>query len=254
MFQKTSILVAITAHFFILTMANNSTSPLDPSKTWQHYRNFVEKKGEFEEEEPMEIPEGEKYTIVTGGAQGADAYAERLALAYECKVEIKIGPNHPRAKCISPVVPAYVDLLNAQRAAIRAKNVLKRNVEVGKGGYFDELLIRNYFIAKESYALYAFGYLEPNKTKVEGGTGWTVQLAVDMGKKIYLFDLTENQWYEFITFELEQGSYVRKFHFQPLKSDCKLTLNHKAGIVGSRNFTETGKKEMRALFQRTFLR
>ena len=257
MFQKTSILVAITAQFFILTMANNSTSPLDPSKTWQHYRNFLEKKGEFEEkteEEPIKIPEGEKYTIVTGGAQGADAYAERLALAYECKVEIKIGPNHPRAKCISPIVPVYADLLNAQRAVRRAKTVLKRNVEVGTGGYFDELLIRNYFIAKDSYALYAFGYLESNKFKVEGGTGWTVQMGVDMGKKIYLFDLTENKWYEFINFHLEKGSYVKIFQFRPLKSDCKLTLNHKAGIVGSRNFTEAGKKEMRALFQRTFLR
>lgn len=98
----------------------------------------------------MEIPEGEKYTIVTGGAQGADAYAERLALAYECKLEIKIGPNHPRAKCISPIVPVYADLLNAQRAAIQARKALERNVEVGKGGYFDELLIRNYFIAKDS--------------------------------------------------------------------------------------------------------
>lgn len=256
MFQKTSILVAITAQCFILTMASNSTSPLDPSKTWQHYRNFLEKKDEFEEktEEPMEIPEGEKYTIVTGGAKGADAYAERLALAYECKVEIKIGPNHPRANCISPIVPVYADLLQSQRAAIQARKALKRNVEVGKGGYFDELLIRNYFIAKESYVLYAFGYLQSNKTQVEGGTGWTVQLGVDMGKKVYLFDLTENKWYEFIYFQLEKGSYVKIFQFQPLKSDCKLTLNHKAGIVGSRNFTETGKKEMRALFQRTFLR
>ena len=219
MFQKTSILVAFIAQCFIFTMATNSTSPLDPSKTWQHYRNFLEKKGEFEEktEEPMEIPEGEKYTIVTGGAQGADAYAERLALAYECKVEIMIGPNHPRAKCISPIVPVYGDLLNAQRAARQAQEALKRNVEVGKGGYFDELLIRNYFIAKDSYALYAFGYLESNKTKVEGGTGWTVQIAVDMGKKIYLFDLNENQWYEFIYFHMEKGSYVKDFSVSTLE-------------------------------------
>lgn len=257
MFNKTSILVVITTQFFIFTMANNSTSPtLDPSRTWQHFRNFLEKKGEFQEkkEEPMEIPEGEKYTIVTGGAQGADAYAERLALAYECKLEIKIGPNHPRAKCISPIVPVYADLLNAQQAAIRARQALGRNVEVGKGGYFDELLIRNYFIAKDSYALYAFGYLESNKTKVQGGTGWTVQLAIDMGKNIYLFDLVDNQWYKFIYYHMEKGTYAKVFQFKLMEGECKLTLNHKVGIVGSRNFTEQGKKEMRALFQRTFLR
>ena len=259
MINKTSILVVITTQLFIFTMANNnSTSPtLDPSRTWQHFRNFLEKKGEFQEkkeEEPMEIPEGEKYTIVTGGAQGADAYAERLALAYECKLDIKIGPNHPRANCISPITPVYADLLNAQRASRRAKDVLNRNAEVGKGGYFDELLIRNYFIAKDSYALYAFGYLESNKSKVQGGTGWTVQMAVDMGKNIYLFDLVDNQWYKFIYYHMEKGTYVKVFQFQLMKGECKLTLNHKVGIVGSRNFTEQGKKEMRALFQRTFLR
>lgn len=73
------------------------------------FQKLSGKKGEFapeeKKEEPMEIPEGEKYTIVTGGAQGADAYAERLALAYECKLDIKIGPNHPRAQCIVPLYP-----------------------------------------------------------------------------------------------------------------------------------------------------
>lgn len=101
--------------------SSSSLSPLDPEKTWKHFRIFLEKKEELSTEEtPKEIPEGEKYTIVTGGAEGADAYAERLALAYECKVDIRIGPNHPRAKCISPVEVKYVDLLNSQQAALRA--------------------------------------------------------------------------------------------------------------------------------------
>lgn len=255
MFSKTRILLVFATHFFIFTMASNSTSPLDPERTWTHYRNFLEKKGEFAPTvEPMEIPEGEKYTIVTGGAEGADAYAERLGLAYECKLDIKIGPNHPRANCISPIEVKYADLLDAGRYLVEANKVLKRKSPVGTGTYFEELMLRNFFIAKDCYALYAFGYLLPNKTIVEGGTGWTVQLAVTLGKKVYLYELKENKWYEFVYFHLEKGSYVKQYRFQPMKTECKLTLNHKAGIIGSRNFTESGQKEMRELFRRTFLR
>lgn len=79
-------------------------------------------------------------------------------------------------------------------------------------------------------------------------------MALDMEKKVYLFDLTDNQWYEFIFFHIEKGEYVKIFQFRPLKVGCTLTLNHKVGIVGSRQFTETGQKEMRRLFQRAFLR
>ena len=251
MFCKTSILLVILSHFFILTMA--SSNPPDPLTTWTHFRNFVEKKDEFAEE-PMEHPAGEKYTIVTGGAQGTDEYAERLALAYECRLDIKIGPNHLRAKFISPIQPTEADLYHAHESIKRANQTLQRKSPIGTATYFEELMVRNYFIARQSYALYAFGYLEANKTTVKGGTGWTVQLALDMGKRVYLFDLTYNQWYEFIYYHLEKGSYVKKFQFQLLKSACSLTLYDHVGIVGSRNFTEQGKKEMRNLFRRTFLR
>ena len=251
MFFKTSILLVILSHFFILTMA--SSIPPDAAKTWTHFRNFAEKKAEFAEE-PMEHPAGEKYTIVTGGAQGADEYAERLALAYECRLDIKIGPNHPRAKCISPIQPTEADLYHARESIKRANQTLRRKSPIGTATYFEELMVRNYFIARQSYALYAFGYLDANKTTVKGGTGWSVQMALDMGKRVYLFDLTDNQWYEFIYYQLENDSYVKKFQFQLLKSACSLTLYDHVGIVGSRNFTETGKKEMRNLFRRTFLR
>jgi len=75
-----------------------------------------------------------------------------------------------------------------------------------------------------------------------------------MGKRVYLFDLTDNRWYEFIYYQLQNGSYAKKFQFQPLKNVCSLTLYDHVGIVGSRNFTEQGKKEMKNLFRRTFLR
>lgn len=113
------------------------------------FQKFCGKKDEFAEE-PMEYPAGEKYTIVTGGAQGADEYAERLALAYECRLDIKIGPNHPRAKCLSPIQPTEADLYHAHESIKRANQTLQRESPIGTATYFEELMVRNYFIARQS--------------------------------------------------------------------------------------------------------
>ena len=53
MFFKTCILILLSCHFFILTMAGASSSGPSPEATWRHMRNFIEKKGEFAEE-PMQ--------------------------------------------------------------------------------------------------------------------------------------------------------------------------------------------------------
>ena len=230
-------------------MAAASSSGPSPEVTWRHMRNFIEKKGEFaeNEEEPMEESPGEQYTIISGGADGADTFAERLGLAYECPVDIKLGPRHPRANCISPIQPNEADLYHARLIITKANSTLKRKDPSGNGTYLEELLIRNYFIARECYALYAFGYLQPDSKTVQGGTGWTVQMALEMGKKVFLYDLTTQTWYEFIYYELER----KIFKFRRLTATC-LSLYHKVAVIGSRRFTEQGKKAMRKLFQTTF--
>jgi len=61
--------------------------------------------------------------------------------------------------------------------------------------YTLQLLQRNYQIAKKAHTLYAFGTLEKDAKRVKGGTGWTVQLALDQGKEVYLFDIPSQTWY-----------------------------------------------------------
>ena len=68
--------------------------------------------------------------------------------------------------------------------------------------YTLQLLQRNYQIAKKAHTIYAFGTLEKDAKRVKGGTGWTVQLALDQGKEVYLFDIpsqtryrSENHYY-----------------------------------------------------------
>ena len=61
--------------------------------------------------------------------------------------------------------------------------------------YTLQLLQRNYQIAKKAHTICAFGILEQDKKRVKGGTGWTVQLAMDQGKPVYLFDIPSQSWY-----------------------------------------------------------
>lgn len=245
MFAKMGILILSSCHLLILTMAAVSPSPPGPEATWRHMKNFMEKKGEFEE--PMEESPGEQYTIISGGADGADAYAERLALAYECRIDIKLNAHHSRTNCISPIQPNETDFRHAQEIMTKANVTLKRKNPVGLDNYYEELMIRNYFIARECYALYAFGYLLPDSKTVHGGTGWTVQMAVEMAKKVFLYDLRTNVWYEFVYYELER----KVFQFQHLRATC-LSLYHKVAVIGSCQFTEEGRRAMRKLFQTTF--
>jgi len=58
-----------------------------------------------------------------------------------------------------------------------------------------QLLQRNYQIAKKAHTIFAFGMLEKDAKRVKGGTGWTVQLALDQGKEVYLFDIPSQTWY-----------------------------------------------------------
>ena len=49
--------------------------------------------------------------------------------------------------------------------------------------YTLQLLQRNYQSAKKAQTIFAFGILEKDARQVKGGTGWTVQLALDQGKR-----------------------------------------------------------------------
>jgi len=58
-----------------------------------------------------------------------------------------------------------------------------------------QLLQRNYLIAKDPQTIYAFGTLEKDAKRVKGGTGWTVLLALDQDKEVYLFDIPSQTSY-----------------------------------------------------------
>ena len=120
--------------------------------------------------------------------------------------------------------------------------------------YTLQLLQRNYQIAKEAHTIYAFGILEQDKQHVKGGTGWTVQLALDQGKQVYLFDIPMQTWYRsehYYQINDDSNQLVTGSQFQPWGPNGP-TLHQSSAVVGSRDLDSQTREEIQALFNRTF--
>ena len=75
-----------------------------------------------------------------------------------------------------------------------ANKTLKRRIP-NINNYNGKFLKRNVFIVLNAEVLFAITYLRQNRAI--GGTAWGVQLAIDLGKPVYVFDLGFNQWKEY---------------------------------------------------------
>ena len=135
-----------------------------------------------------------------------------MAREYGMQIEVIVPPNHPRAKFTSP---ASVEVLIQADPAIgaAAHKLCKR---VPTHFYTLSPLQRNYHIARKAHTVFAFGKLCADKKRVEGGTGWTVQLAIDQGKEVFLFDTNTNQWYRSEnTYNIENSCLKKVTSFKP---------------------------------------
>ena len=212
------------------------------------------------QEQHMEVDESpfQKPVLYTGGAMGIDTMVEELGKQRGMKVHVMITPNHPRAlSCTTP--GAYISPLNSHEIELalpyvyKANQTLKRNIsEVLKSG----LLQRNYWIIRDADRLFAFGEFDKFQANIyystlKGGTGWTVQMALDLGNKVvFVYDKNSQQWYQ-PTYHKDrdlQGQWYMYNKFIPCKPpNLGMTSN---AIVGSREPTQNMIQELTSLFQR----
>ena len=101
------------------------------------------------------------------------------------------------------------------------------------------LLQRKYTVLLQADTLFAFGHITQDCKTLRGGTGWCVQIAMDMGKTIYAYDIENRTWFQ-----------VRNKRFY-LKSDAP-TLALKSVILGSKQIGPFTNNEIQHLFHRTF--
>ena len=56
-------------------------------------------------------------------------------------------------------------------------------------------------IVRDVGQVFAISTLNKAKTVVSGGTGWGVQMGVDLGLQVYVFDQIEQHWYAWSTMD-----------------------------------------------------
>ena len=175
--------------------------------------------------------------------------AEELALQFGLKVEVVIPPRHPRRQTVTPLHPRVLTLAKPH-LEVAAERLGKR---MPTENYVLQLLQRNFEIARRADTVYGFGILEDDCRRVQGGTGWTVQLALDLGKKVFVYDIESEAWFHSVyTSKVVQGRPEVGAHFVRLRDRDKPTFHQNSAIVGTRILDNKTEQEIRDLFHRTF--
>ena len=125
-------------------------------------------------------------TIYSGGAKGVDIAMEHYCARSGHKCVVFLPPCHPRANSITPLT--HADLNKALTTAFRLQRPLSSPLT-------EQYLCHNWYIVKDATLVLAFGFLDSMERHVQGGTGWSVDMAKAMNKPVYVFDLNADLWY-----------------------------------------------------------
>ena len=186
----------------------------------------------------------------SGGAAGADTYWETIGdnygvktKAYSYKTKYHTTENK--------VEISDSDYEEGVKEITKANRVLSR-YGIHK---FMNLLARNWSQVKYSDEVFAIGTIvEPgkkgskgfyNKSEfqvVDGGTGYAVQMAINNGKFVYVFNQDKDKWFRW--------SYT-SLKFIEVTKPLKISYENFAGI-GTREIKPNGIKAIEDIYKLTF--
>lgn len=135
----------------------------------------------------------------SGGAAGSDTIFAKAALDSKCfsNVIAHSFVVHDAYIFDSPCFELRIhhcDALNrAEHYIVEANKTLKRHYPP-RSDYVRKLLIRDVFQVLTTNCVFAVADLETGKSCVKGGTGWAVQIAINLGKDVFVFDRSMNKW------------------------------------------------------------
>lgn len=178
------------------------------------------------------------YTCHSGGCPGADMMWENEGDKYDVTTISYSFRNHIQEGKNQKILT--VDELSEGWTHVKvADRTLRKNVGGLDSPYVRNLLCRNWFQVKNASAVFAIGKLF-DKTTVDGGTGWAVQMAIDSDKPVYVYNqetspMRPGNWYRWMALHFERIDYI------PI-----LTENF-AGI-GTRNLSEDGQEAIRKIY------
>lgn len=181
------------------------------------------------------------YTNYSGGAQGSDTVWEEVAKEFGVGKQVNYRPE-----VLQKLTPTQMEEVeNAYQKA--AKDLGRKTLAANT--YAGGLVRRDYLQAKAADAVFAIStIIEPgqkdkkgyvNKTNrqiVEGGTGYAVQMGINLGKPVFVFDQLKNSWFTW------DGS---KF----VQTDAPILTKKFAGI-GTREINDAGRQAIKSIFSK----
>lgn len=182
------------------------------------------------------------YTNHTGGARGADITWDRIGRRYGV-----IHHVHWRPSDLETLPEGTLEKMNiAVEAAAKA---------LGRPSQFKgiELVQRNWLQVRYGEAIYAVSYIiqpgetdfkgfvnETGKEIVSGGTGWAVEMAIQEKKRVYVYDMSRDDW------------YVWNYDHCKFWATFVPTLTEQFAGIGSRNLTPSGVSAIENVYKKTF--
>jgi len=132
----------------------------------------------------------------TGGAEGADYVWGKFSEKHGWEPQVLSFYGHniypDTVGSILRLSPKYLQVADVYLE--KANRVLKRRFPTSKEN-LNNLLRRNYWQVCDTNQVIAVGFLHKDQKIVDGGTGWAVQMAIDMNKPVYVFDQNTVQWF-----------------------------------------------------------
>lgn len=172
------------------------------------------------------------YVNHSGGAKGSDSYWGEIGEKYGIKSNHYHAQGERTATGNTPLTQQQ--LVEADEHLRKANEKLGRTFPA-KSNFINNLLRRNWYQVKNSDAIFAIGHL--SKGIVDGGTGWAVQMAIDNGKPVYVFDQVRNQWYKNIDGKWSESEVP--------------TLTPNFAGIGTRELNSLGEKAIESVYSKT---
>lgn len=215
-------------------------------------RLLMEIRDEFRNENIPAKNVSSTYINHSGGAQGSDSVWGEIGKKYG--VISKHYYTGETSQYNAPGGNTEISDEDYEEGRYKVAQAAKANYGYQYSTMKDPRLIRNWAQVKYADAIFAIGNLvnegqklfpnQKNDTRlashiaVTGGTGYAVEMAIQAGKPVYVFDQKRLQWYKNI-----DGKWS--------KSDTPTLTNNFAGI-GTREINEHGKQAIEDVYKNTF--
>lgn len=130
-------------------------------------------------------------TILSGGSKGFDEFVRHCCRQHpNIRHLICIPPCDPQAKTLVPLSKAQLNV--ALPEVQRTSQALGRIISKATTWPY---LQRNAHLVSHATQVLVFGHFDDLRKHVMGVPGWTVQMAKQQGKLLFVFDMEFDEWW-----------------------------------------------------------